>query len=270
MGLGKKKNGRHQPITPYVGSWADEQQKKRDIKEKNVKKSKSLATKLEDKLAIFQCDVEDVPLQKLIDQAESPFRFDSQKALRNHLTEGALLNVNSLASSYLGIPNGEYMVYHINSDKAVLVPVGDDLDLVESDNPIELLMPTLLQHWDKVERCLYESGTHGSKELIQQQHSKYPRNRQLRGAIEASGMSQEEIADACGVDPSTVSRWTIDHEDGGRKPNIDHAIELSKRTGQDVQSLFGAVVDPGSKVRRKATSGSGKGRNPTYRIGNAG
>lgn len=28
MGLGKYKNGRHQPITPYLGSWAQEEQER--------------------------------------------------------------------------------------------------------------------------------------------------------------------------------------------------------------------------------------------------
>lgn len=236
-----------------------------------AKKSASLKTKLENKLREFSHEIPDIDLEFLLRQATSNAKFENEKAFRRHLSEGALLNVNKWASSYLGIPFGEYMVYHINSDKATLVPTSLDGELVEDAGSFDVLTPSLLQHWDKIERCLAEDNK-GAKELVQQQHSKYPRNRQLRGAIEASGMSQEEYADSIGVDPSTISRWTIDHEDGGRKPSIDHAVQLSKLTGQDVQSLFGSVVDDKSSPssRRKSTSGSGKGRNPTYRSGNSG
>jgi hypothetical protein len=235
------------------------------------KKSPTFESKLDAALRELLYEIPDIQLGYLLQQATSPTRFENQQDLRRHLSEGALLGVSTLASSYLGIPNGEYLVYRINSDKAVLVPVSADSDLVESGERFELLTPALMQHWDKLERCLAEAQT-GNKDKVQQQASKYPRNRQARGAIEASGRSQEDVAHALGVDPSTVSRWTIDHQDGGRKPTIDHAVALSKMTGQDVPSLFGSVVDipAGGSMskKRKSTSGSGGGRNPTYQAGN--
>ncbi len=238
-------------------------------------KSKSLASKLEAKLNPTKVAIPDLALESVIGSYLAPGVFATQSDLRKHLTEGALLGITTLASRYIGVPFGEYVIYNVGEKTTTLFPVGvRNEDLAKESKPQEVHTSRLLGHWDKIRRSLTELNnqpggveTMGKKERVQNSHSKYPRNQQVKGAIEASGQSQEDLAAACGVDPSTVSRWTAQSGEGARLPSLDKALTLSKKAGVDIEAMFGNVAT--STPKQKKTSGSGGGRNKTYSQGNA-
>ena len=237
-------------------------------------KSKSLAAKLEAKLAGPSIQIPDMALESVISSRLTPGSFATQAAFKKHLTEGSVLNITALASSYIGIPGGEYIVFNVNDAMTTLFPTGvQNEDLAKPVQTTEIHTAHLVNNWDKIRRSLVEftqqsqeqptGEQQGKKERIQKSHSKYPRNQQVKGAIEASGKSQEEIAAAVGVDPSTVSRWTARSGEGARLPSLEKAIALSKGAGVDIEAMFGSVAS--TTPKQKKTSGSGGGRNQTYR-----
>jgi ribosome-binding protein aMBF1 (putative translation factor) len=224
-------------------------------------------------------------LEDLLHVASSNGRFDSREQFAKFLSEGILLNINRLISTSIGVPQGEYVIYKITPEKAMLVPV-EQITVQEtfSGKPetYEIHTQSLLGCWNKVERVLAEAGedtafrgsnpgpqmSGGEKERIQRSKSKYPRRTEVKSALEKHGNSQEDVADSLGVHPSTVSRWTADDEKGGRVPNLADAIGLEKALGTPVSAMF-PDVQPSKTKHRKATSGSGGGRNKTYKRGNA-
>lgn len=188
--------------------------------------------------------------------------FKSRTDLQKHLTESATLAVNKLVSTYIGIPEGEYAIYNVNSNKTQLLNTKElSNDVYEPIKFQEVFTKDILDNWRNFDGPISESG---KKDRIQKSHSKYPRNSNVKNAVETSGSTQEEIANAIGVDPSTVSRWTAKTGDGARRPSIDNAIEFSKRVGSDVEDIFSSGRTQNRKKRHK-TSGSGGGRNPKYR-----
>lgn len=241
---------------------------------KHVKESKSIAERLD--AAFADIDNTDITtrLDAMLHAASSNRRFDSPNQLRHYLTEGALLSITAMASSIIGVPTGEYVVYNITPQRAMLVPTADIT--VQEDNfsrtptAYDISISKLLSCWNKTEKVLAEDetplDTDSNKTRIQQSKSKYPRRTKVKGAIEKWGGSQEELADNIGVDPSTISRWTAKDKQGGRIPTLKDAIALSDVTGAPIETMFG---DVGKEKKRKATSGSGGGRNETYRKGTA-
>ncbi len=243
-------------------------------------KSKSIIAKLESKLIGPSIQIPDMNLDSVIESRLTPGAFPTQASFRKHLTEGSVLNITTLASRYIGIPGGEYVVFNVNDSMTTLFPTGvQNEDLAKPVTPTEVHTSRLVGNWDKMRRSLVEfdmqsqeqpsDQAQGKKERIQKSHSKYPRNQQVKGAIEASGKSQEEIADAIGVDPSTVSRWTARSGEGARLPSLEKAIALSKGAGVDIEAMFGGISSTTPRhSKQKKTSGSGGGRNATYSSGN--
>lgn len=61
--------------------------------------------------------------------------------------------------------------------------------------------------------------------------------RNLRTHRHAAGITQQHLADACGVDQSTVCRW--EHPGGGYRPPRDrHKIAVATALGVDLAELF--------------------------------
>jgi len=212
----------------------------------------------------------------LIKIATSDYNYKDRKHFTNSMSEGAILNVNKLVSAYIGVPVGKYIVYDINSKTAMIIPTSDHVvetnDFNTKPSHYEIYTKDLLNCWNKTEiiseddmNDLKKINQQGNKERIQKAKHKYPRNEQIKGAIESSGRSQEELADECGVDPSTISRWTAASGEGARKPSLDAALDFANSTGLDVESMFGSTPD--TRAKKHKTSGSGGGRNTTYTQG---
>lgn len=226
---------------------------------------------LESKLAEVDTYLDDSAqeIRDLLAHATSPARFDSLLALQEHVTPGALLNVNSFVSQAITIPAGEYVVWSTNNDRTVLMPTGTKTvgeELVSVPQTYELHTRKLLGFWDKLERVIGEDDWRGKRP-----GRIHPLDRKVASAVTSSGKSQEEIADAMGVDPSTVSRWMTDDEKAGRTPTLAHAGQMADLVGADPDAVFRELeTAPAPSVtthKRKKTRGSGGGRNPAYRQG---
>ena len=186
-------------------------------------------------------------LTEMMRVATSDTRFDSPEEFAEYLTEGILFNVNRLISRAISIPQGEYMVYSISPEKAMLVPTANlsvqETDFTTTPQKFEIHTNRLLSCWNKAERLLREravppqfdqqqgqqgqqarqQGQQGAKNLERKGkrrkiqdvskgsygNMKYPRDTDFRSEREAHDLSLDDIVSRLGggVDKSTVSRW---------------------------------------------------------------
>jgi DNA-binding XRE family transcriptional regulator len=259
------------------------------VKENKAKPSTTLFKKLSRALEPLMCakyrdDNTRIAVEEMIRIATSPRRFDNERQFSKFLTEGVLLNVNRLVSLNIGIPQGEYVVYSITPKKAMLIPTAEvtvqETDFSKSPKTFEVYTDKLLGCWNKIEGTITEDEDSGGsqqnapprrfghKEIEQTSVSKYPDVPEVVSALEKAGKTQKEVASEIGVHPSTVSRYKrATSKKGGRVPSLGSALKLADATGADVEAMFHDIEPP---TPRKATSGSGGGRNETYRQGNRG
>ena len=224
-------------------------------------------------------------LEEMMRISTSPRRFDNKGQFSQYLAEGVVLNVNKLVSQSIGIPQGEYVLYNITAEKAMLVPTAEvtvqETDFSKSPKSFEIYTSRLLGCWNKIEGTITEAEEgeegdssevgkpprrFGHKEIEQKAKSKYKNVPEVVSALERAGKTQEQVADEIGVHPSTVSRYKhATSRKGGRVPSLGSALKLADATGGNIEAMFGNIEPPAS---RKPTSGSGGGRNKTYRQGN--
>ncbi|MCK9558616.1 MAG: helix-turn-helix domain-containing protein [Candidatus Cloacimonetes bacterium] len=215
-------------------------------------------------------------LEEMMRIATSSRRFDDKRQFSQYLSEGVILNINRMVSQNIGIPQGEYVLYSITQKKAMLVPTAEvtvqETDFTKSPKMFEIYTNKLLGCWNKIEGTITEADEdappkrYGHKEIEQTSRSKYKSTPEVVSALERAGKTQEQVADEIGVHPSTVSRYKhATSKKGGRVPSLGKALELADATGGNIEAMFGNIEAP---VSRKKTSGSGGGRNKSYRQGN--
>jgi DNA-binding XRE family transcriptional regulator len=166
----------------------------------------------------------------------------------------------------------------------MLVPTTEvtvqETDFSKTPKQYTVYTNKLLGCWNKIEGTITEGEfdragdtpqqnkpprRYGRKEIEQTAKSKYKSVPEVVSALERAGKTQEEVADEIGVHPSTVSRYKhATSKKGGRVPSLGAALKLADATGGNIEAMFGNVEAP---VKRRATSGSGGGRNETYRQG---
>jgi len=230
----------------------------------------------------------DSQIDHLLEVATSPARFDSQDSLRMHLAEGALLNVTRIASDCLSIPSGKYVVWLTDSGRTVLVPSRDRAAGVYAKNEdmYELHTAKLLGMWNKLERSISEDGEQGrsgnwrdgneaqdisghfdtAPEQIPDEPYTFGTKigrPALWQAMQRANIGVTELANAVGVDKSTISRLLRDVQAGpgdphGRNPSVAVAQKIASVLGVDVNEVLPPPEDL-HVSNRKATSGSGAG-----------
>ena len=203
----------------------------------------------------------------------------TQEEFAEYLTESILFNVNKLISRAINIPQGEYMVYSIGPEKAMLVPTSElsvqETDFASLPRMFEIHTGQLLGCWDRAERLLSERAAspgfdpgrsaqskknlerRGKRRKIQDVtrgsygNMKYPRDTDFRSEREAHDLSLDDIVQRLGgtVDKSTVSRWgAAGGTPSSRMPSGENIIKLDK-----------IGIDPDTfadKVGRRSTSGA--------------
>lgn len=115
------------------------------------------------------CEELDLDLDFAVDQellsilrtASSPGRFESERHFKNHLCEGLLLNINSLASKVLAVPYGEYLVSATDVKHTMLIPTTEASEnhaeiLTDRGQSFELHTHQLIKCWNKLERVIGE------------------------------------------------------------------------------------------------------------------
>ena len=238
-------------------------------------KSISLKTKLD---RLFRENAQIIEFDNLLQNSQSLGRFDSSNELSQHLSEGALLNISVIGSRALSIPYGEYMVWATDAGHTMLVPVAGNKprEVFEAaQESYEILTPSLLRHWNKIERVLYEeeepkpnqwepseeseeetdpsdadtaepegdSETSMSPEFTSRvDPADIDRTPMLR-AMEQQGHTVTSLANSVGVDPPAISRLLRTPKDrqgdpGGRNPSIGMASKIANELRMDVEALF--------------------------------
>ena len=257
------------------------------------RRSKTIAEKLNDQIApINESDQE---IFDLLNICSSPQRFDNKSEFKNHLSEGALLNINVLGSKALSIPSGEYVVWAIDAGHTMLVPTnlisnGQDV-YTKTEDKYEITTPSLLNHWNKVEKVLSESilednaedeegegegeGEEGGGETSAAagqfqsgiQMGTVDRS-ELARALQSQGMTEKELADKVGVDKSTISRLLREPnvgavgDPGGRNPSLNLLGKIVKALRIPPHSampdILGGSAEPGEARQMEKTTGSGQ------------
>lgn len=221
----------------------------------------------------------------LLEMAISPARFDGAESLREHLHEGALLNVGKIASDCLSIPSGNYMVWLTDAGRTVLVPAPAKSQEVyhKSEDKYELHTAKLLGMWNKLQRSLVEDDQQGGQGQAPEQQGQSghfgsapeaaPEEPYTFGAdvgrpalwqaMQRAGVGVSDLADRVGVDKSTISRLLRDVKRGpgdphGRNPSVAVAQQIASVLGVDVSEVLPPPEDL-DVSRRSSTSGSGAG-----------
>lgn len=238
------------------------------------KKSTSIKNKLN---RLFVEDRVAKEFDALLSGTFSQGRFDGPKQFSDYLCEGALLNINTLASHSLSIPAGEYMVWVTDVGHTMLVPTKERRaykDVFEDiTDQYEVQTASLLKHWNKIGKALVEEeeepgngnlrqgnedGEDGGNEKDDDGKDIYDgsgkkiqsrvnpadidRNPMLR-AMEDRGFTVTSLADAAGVQPPAISRLLRTPKDkqgdpGGRNPSMGLAAVISKLLRIDPTALF--------------------------------
>lgn len=200
--------------------------------------------------------------------------FDSLKSLDNHLHEGAILNVGKLASKALSIPSGEYMVWTTDPGHTMLVPtssLSQSTEVFESSgNSYELFTHQLRNSWNLLGNTILEADDDDDDddeyEFVNRVDVGSVDRTPLLRAMEDSGFSVTDLADAVGVQPPAISRLLRMPKDtpgdpGGRNPSIGLASEVCNVLRIDPDAAFPDIFATGRKYRPrkgKANRGSGK------------
>ena len=234
------------------------------------------STSIKDKLnRLFVEDRVTEEFGALLSGTLSSERFDNPKQLRNYLCEGALLNINRLASHSLSIPAGEYMVWVTDVGHTMLVPTKEEKEyqdvlaatskvkeasqspttniIEDFSNQYKVLTSDLLRHWNKVEMVLAEQNADNGEETEEKNTSNsefksrvnpadIDRSPLLR-AMEDRGFTVTSLADASGVQAPAISRLLRTPKDrqgdpGGRNPSMGLAAVISKLLRMDPTALF--------------------------------
>mgnify|MGYP002621841110 CR=1 FL=1 len=70
------------------------------------------------------------------------------------------------------------------------------------------------------------------------------RARRIREARRQAGMTQEDLAEACGVTASAVAQWESARSETRTAPSTAHLLSISQATGRPVDWLSGFAPTP--------------------------
>lgn len=189
-------------------------------------------------------------------------RFDGLSELASYLSEGALLNVNQMASKALSIPCGEYMIWVTDVGHTMLVPTRPGQSEVHEsvNDQYEVHTPTLLKHWSKLERVIGEQKSNDDDEEGEIQTTVDPADIDrppILRAMQDRGFTVTSLAHAAGVQPPAISRLLRIPKDrqgdpGGRNPSMGLAAAISKLLRVDPTALFPDIFGSSGRQDLKA------------------
>lgn len=236
-------------------------------------KSMTLAQKLNQKFA-------DDPIlsefDALYETSISSHRFINQDDLRQHLVEGALLNVGVLASKALSIPRGDYMVWMTDAGHTMLVPVSENQKPREvfehSNDQYDIFTNTLLQNWKKLERTLSEDDE-GENEEKEEKEEKSKNEilthinvdtvdrMPILRAMQDRGHTVTSLANEVGVDPPAISRILrtpkdVQGDPKGRNPSMGMASQICAELRLDPTAAFPDIFGSSSRYEPRKTPGN--------------
>lgn len=164
--------------------------------------------------------------------------FRSQRHFRDHLTEGAMLNINVMASNCLAIPEGQYMVWNTDKDATVLVPIDtmSNNELVTKEQKQEIVTRDLLNNWNKISRILGEDDDNLHDRSYEHPATGPERKGRpaLKKKVEAAG-GVRSASEKTGLSPGDISKHinNIEFEVSGQS-----ARQYMDGIGADPDDIF--------------------------------
>jgi len=226
----------------------------------------------------------------LFDTALSFKRFDSQEELQSHLSEGAMLSINTIGSRALSVPCGDYVVWTTDAGHTMLVPAAaprgpqDDVFENVSLDKYDVMTDRLLSNWNKVERVLAEEAqppqfSEKHEENLENLNNQEDDGEDDEGAISSHidaatvdrlpilramqdrGFTVTSLAAEVGVDPPAISRIMREPQDtqgdpGGRNPSIGLAAQVCNALRIDPTSAFPDIFGTQPKYQARDTPGN--------------
>lgn len=207
---------------------------------------------------------------RLLKQSNNYFSNADQFA--HYISEGALLNINKIASNALSIPSGEYMVWVTDVGHTMLIPIGAktaDSEVYENKiTQYEVQTPKLLQNWNRIQIVLAEAE---DKPVPSNNDQSPPEANQFKPdtsgikriamyrAMQNQGYDKDygALADKVGVQTPMISRILS----GDRTPSMGTASRLCSALSSDPSALFPDIFDIRSAKHKpkkvKGNRGSG-------------
>lgn len=224
----------------------------------------------------LSASLEDVGSQEFAELLESSFTsFSSMTELKNYLCEGTMLNVNTIGSRALSIPNGEYMVWMTDAGHTMLVPTdrkASDREVFEgvSEN-YEVHTKDLLKAYNGLSKLTLKEAKEGDEKesdddgieadfQLSVDKSTVDRTPILR-AMEDLHYTVTDLAKATDVDPPAISRILRKPSDGpgdpgGRNPSIGLAARICSVLSIDPRSAFPDIFVRDKRAKAKKVKGN--------------
>ncbi len=222
----------------------------------------------------LSASLEDIGSQEFAELLESSLTsFSSMNELKNYLCEGTMLNVNTIGSRALSIPNGEYMVWMTDAGHTMLVPTDrslTDREVFEgaSDN-YEVHTKDLLKAYNGLSKLTLREAEEDNKSdddgedadfQLNVDKSTVDRTPILR-AMEDLHYTVTDLAKATDVDPPAISRIlrkpsTGPGDPGGRNPSIGLAARICSVLSIDPRSAFPDIFVRDKRAKAKQVKGN--------------
>lgn len=225
-------------------------------------------------------------IDNMVETTTSINKFNSPGELRNHLMEGALLNVTALASKAISVPSGEYMVWMTDAGHTMLVPMDREPNNIEvfenSNRGYDIITNKIIRNWNKFEKTLSEDTPNKDDEEDKEEDDKGndedDDSERIPDTVDMSTVDRPSIANtiydkgytitsfanAVGVDTPAISRLlrtpkATKGDPGGRNPSMDLASKICDRLNLDPASAFPDIFRrrSKSKPRKRGNRGSG-------------
>lgn len=250
-------------------------------------KSLSLAEKLNRK---FQDDPVLLEFDALYSLSTSKRGFTNPHELKQHLAEGAMLNVGILASKALSIPCGEYMVWMTDAGHTMLVPVAEGTKrskevFEQTTDQYDIFTNTLLNNWNKLEKILSEDVDDHLDRVVDDDEMEVDQGEEKEGpegeirtnvnvstvdrmpilrAMQDRGHTVTSLANAVGVDPPAISRILrtpkdVQGDPKGRNPSMGLASQICSELRLDPTAAFPDIFGAQKYEPRNTPGNRGSG-----------
>lgn len=225
-------------------------------------------------------DVLTEDFDQLLKNATSPNAFKNSAELKQHITEGALLNINTMGTKAFSIPSGEYMVWLTDAGHTMLVPTNtisrtpdvfehtqDTIELSTRDmlKKFNCFTKTLAESWNEEESWNEADDDETEDDTSDRRDSakfsltvdKNTVDRTpIMKAMEEKQFTVTRLAELCGVDTPAISRIlrtpeTGPGDPGGRNPSIELAAKICAALSMDPRSAFPDIFTKKPTVQKE-------------------
>ena len=194
-------------------------------------------------------------VDELIENALSPYRFDSADQLTSYLIEGASIRVGQIAAEALSIRPGHFLIWDADDDTVVLYDI-------EEEKQSRVHTSALAEQYQALRMVVNEEdGQDVEPEFnLTIDRDTVDRTALLAG-MERSGHTVTSLAKAVGVDPPAISRILRKPkkgrtDPGGRNPSLGLAAQVCDELKVPVTKAFSDIFGRKSEYKPKQVKGN--------------